>query len=109
MTPHCLIGSCGFTWNEARDTAEVGYELMSQFWRQGIMSEALTTVLQYGFECQKFLSVTAQVMLENIASRKLLEIGFQTQGIIKRQGYWRQHHDLEEFVLRKSECQFCLD
>ena len=42
------------------------------------MSEALTTILQYGFKCKKFQFITAQIMLENIASRKLLEkLGFQ--------------------------------
>ncbi|PSR16036.1 hypothetical protein C8255_19985 [filamentous cyanobacterium CCP3] len=36
------IGSCGFTWNRVSNQAEVGYELASQFWWQGIMTEALT-------------------------------------------------------------------
>ena len=100
-----LIGSCGFTWDDAGEEAEVGYELISEFWQQGIMSEALTTILQYGFECKRFQSVIAQIMLENAASKKLLEkLGFQTQGIIKRQGYWKgKYYDLEEFVLRKCE------
>ena len=30
-----LIGSCGFTWHQQANTAEVGYELSSQYWRQG--------------------------------------------------------------------------
>ena len=34
------------------------------------MSEALTTILQYGFKCKKFQFITAQIMLENIATRK---------------------------------------
>lgn len=32
-----LIGSCGFTWHPSEAGAEIGYELSSQFWRQGFM------------------------------------------------------------------------
>ena len=96
-----LIGSCGFTWNKEGNAAEMGYELKSQFWQQGIMSEALNTILQYGFESKKLQFVIAQIMLENINSRKLLQrLGFQTQRIIER-GFWQErHHDLEQFILK---------
>ena len=99
-----LIGSCGFTWNEESSAAEVGYELASQFWRQGIMSEALRAILNYGFEVKEVKYVTAEIMLENVASRRLLEkLGFQSQGILKERGFWKgQKHDLEEFRLMKD-------
>lgn len=100
-----LIGSCGFTWNERANTAEVGYELASQFWRQGIMSEALYVILNYAFEIKKVKFVTAEIMLENLASRRLLEkLGFQSQGILRERGFWKgKHHDLEEFRLMESK------
>jgi [ribosomal protein S5]-alanine N-acetyltransferase len=100
-----LIGSCGFTWNKEANTAEIGYELASQFWRQGIMSEALRAILHYGFGNREVQFVIAQIMLENTASRKLLEkLGFQSQGILKEHGFWKgKHHDLEQFMLLKSE------
>lgn len=103
-----LIGSCGFTWNKDANAAEVGYELASQFWQQGIMSEALRAILQYGFETIKIEYVIAEVMLENVASSKLLQkLGFQRQGILKQHGFWKgQHHDLEEFLLTKAFIQF---
>lgn len=100
-----LIGSCGFTWNERANAAEVGYELASQFWRQGIMSEALYAILNYAFEIRKVQFVTAEIMLENLASRRLLEkLGFQSQEIHRERGFWKgKHHDLEEFRLMKSK------
>lgn len=100
-----LIGSCGFTWDKPANAAEIGYELASQFWRQGIMSEALHTILKYGFGDRALQFVTAEVMLENVASRKLLEkLGFQSQGILKQHGFWKgQYHDLERFMLTKTE------
>jgi ribosomal-protein-alanine N-acetyltransferase len=72
-----LIGSCGFSWDREANAAEIGYELASQFWRQGIMSEALRAVLRYGFEIKELQFFIAEIMLENLASRRLLEkLGF---------------------------------
>lgn len=99
-----LIGSCGFTWHDEANAAEVGYELKSQFWRQGIMSEALNAILQYGFSSREIQFVIAEVMLENVASKRLLEkLGFQSQGIFKKHSFWKgKHHDLEQFKLIKT-------
>jgi [ribosomal protein S5]-alanine N-acetyltransferase len=100
-----LIGSCGFTWDREANAAEIGYELASQFWRQGIMSEALCAILKHGFEKRGVQFVIAEIMSENVASRRLLEkLGFQSQGILKERGFWKgKHHDLEQFVLIRSE------
>lgn len=96
-----LIGSCGFRWDKEANAAVVGYELGSEFWRQGIMSEALHAILQHGFERRGMQFVIAEIMLENVASRRLLEkLGFQSQGVLKERGFWKgEHHDLEQFVL----------
>lgn len=100
-----LMGSCGFTWDRQTNSAEVGYELASQFWKQGIMSEALQAILQYAFEKIGLEFVIAEIMLENLASRTLLEkLGFQSQVILKQQGFWKgKSHDLERFSLIKAE------
>ena len=100
-----LIGSCGFRWDKAENAAVVGYELASQYWRQGIMSEALQAILQYEFECKGVQFVIAEIMLENVASRRLLEkLGFQSQGLLREHGFWKgEHHDLEQFILMRSE------
>ncbi|BBD64715.1 hypothetical protein NIES4072_16210 [Nostoc commune NIES-4072] len=98
-----VIGSCGFTWNPQEQSAEVGYELANTFWRQGIMTEAVRTILQFGFEQMGLRFIVAQVMLDNIASKKLLEkLGFQSQGVLKEYRFFKgQFHDLEQFVLNK--------
>ena len=100
-----LISSCGFTWDREVTAAEVGYELASQFWRQGIMSEALRAMLQYGFGSKGLEFVIAEIMLENVASRRLLEkLGFQSQGVLKNHGFWKgEHHDLEQFRLTRTK------
>jgi [ribosomal protein S5]-alanine N-acetyltransferase len=100
-----LIGSCGFRWDKEVNAAVVGYELASEFWRQGIMSEALHAILQYGFGRRGMQFVIAQIMLENVASRRLLEkLGFRSQGVLKERGSWKgEHHDLEQFMLMRRE------
>ncbi|MDZ8087838.1 MAG: GNAT family protein [Nostoc sp. DedQUE12b] len=99
-----LIGSCGFRVNPQEHSAEVGYELASTFWRQGIMTEAVSTILQFGFQKMGLRFVIAQVMLENIASKKLLEkLGFHSQGVKKQNGFFKgQYHDLEQFMLKNN-------
>ena len=98
-----LIGSSGFTWNQKATAAEVGYELASQFWRQGIMREALCAILQYGFD-RKLEFIIAEVMLDNAVSKRLLaKLGFESQGVFEKHGFWQgKYHDLERFILTKS-------
>lgn len=100
-----LIGSCGFTWDRAANQAEVGYELAREFWRQGIMTEALSAIFSYGFEVQNLHRILAEVMVANLASKQLLKkLGFQSQGVLKEHGFWKgKHHDLEQFVLSKPQ------
>ncbi|MEH2279197.1 MAG: GNAT family protein [Nostoc sp.] len=98
-----LIGSCGFHVNPQEHSAEVGYELASTFWKQGIMTEAVGSILQFGFEKMDLRFIVGQVMVDNIASKKLLEkLGFHSQGVLKQYGFFKgQFHDLEQFVLQK--------
>ena len=98
-----LIGSAGFTWKE-NNGAEVGYELASQFWRQGVMSEALAAILRYGFAERGLDFFVAEVMLENVASKKLLEkLGFRSQKVLLGRGFWQgKYHDLELFKLTRN-------
>jgi len=69
-----LIGTI-CTWNIdiEKDTAEIGYELLPSFHGKGIMQEALTAVIDFGFNSMQLKSITAHTVPGNIASSKLLE------------------------------------
>ena len=62
-------------WNFSKDekTAEVGYDLSPKYQKRGIMSEALSGVLAFGFKELKLGKIEAFTHLENVSSKLLLE------------------------------------
>jgi len=86
-----MIGSCGFHLYETRHRrVEVGYELHSDYWRRGIMSEALATVLEFCFERLDVHRVEADVVEGNAASAALLrKAGFTLEGVWRDRVYKR--------------------
>jgi len=69
-----LIGSVCL-WNIAieKKSAEIGYELYPDFQGKGIMQEAITAVIRYGFESAGFNVITALSSADNDKSIRLLE------------------------------------
>ena len=85
-----LIGSCGYygfhTWNKR---ASIGYELARTHWRQGIMTEALGAIIEFGFGKMELNRIEAVVMPENTASIKMLEVlGFRKEGLLEEYEKW---------------------
>jgi ribosomal-protein-alanine N-acetyltransferase len=80
-----LIGSiCFWNINEEQSKAEIGYELMFDCQGKGIMSEAVKTVIKYGFENMKLDLIEALPYYDNTKSIKLLERnGFTRSGSFK--------------------------
>jgi len=69
-----LIGTICY-WNIKKEhyRAEIGFALHPDYWGKGIMQEALTEVLNYGFKVMNLHSIEANVNPDNAASIKLLE------------------------------------
>jgi [ribosomal protein S5]-alanine N-acetyltransferase len=83
-----LIGTGGF-WRllKPHDRAEIGYELAPEWWGQGVMTEALGAMLQFGFTRMGLHSVEAQIHPANSGSRRVLEkLGFV------QEGYFRENY-----------------
>jgi ribosomal-protein-alanine N-acetyltransferase len=69
-----LIGYIGYVQiHKDNYRAEIGYLLHTAFHRQGIMNEALTAVLDFGFNQLDLHSVEAIISPANKASASLLE------------------------------------
>lgn len=84
----CIIGTCGYTrWNQENRFAILGYDLARQYWRRGLMSEALAEVLRTGFGQMTLHRVEATVMAGNTASAMLLDrAGFAREGVLRERG-----------------------
>ena len=74
-------------------SAEVGYWLGNQYWRRGITKEALTLILDFGFNTLQLVKIYAKVLHPNLPSIRLLQsAGFRYEGRIRksvlREGSW---------------------
>jgi ribosomal-protein-alanine N-acetyltransferase len=100
-----IIGTIGFNaWSPRHNRAEIGYEIHPSQWGKGYASEAVSKVLEYGFDSLKLTRVGAVVFIDNEASIKLLnKMGFQQEGILR--GYMVQNglaHDTYVYSLLKQ-------
>lgn len=72
----------------------LGYLLARPFWGQGVMSEALTAIVDWAFTNPSVFRVWAVCDLDNTASARLLERnGFHNEGILRR---WSLHPNISE-------------
>lgn len=86
-----MIGSGGF-WRILKEhlRAEIGYELSKSYWGQGIMKEALSAMINFGFEKMNLHSIEANLDPENYGSLKLLEkLNFVREGYFKDSYYFK--------------------
>lgn len=81
-----MIGTIGFvSYNSVHKRGEVGYALSKKYWRQGITSEALQAVLEFGFSMLNLSRIEARCYPENTASEKLLlKNNFQFEGTLRK-------------------------
>lgn len=67
--------------------AEIGYDLAREYWGQGVVTEVLRKVIEFGFESMELNRLEAQLVSTNIGSRRVLEKnGFAVEGTLKQ--YW---------------------
>lgn len=69
-----LVGTiCLWNFNEGPTEAELGYELHTSYEGNGIMSEAMNAVLEYGFDSISLTAIEAYTQASNLASIRLLQ------------------------------------
>lgn len=73
-TKNVLLGTiCLLNFSDETDKCEIGYELLTNFQGQGIMKEALETVIDYAFNIIKVQEIEAFLHINNESSIKLLK------------------------------------
>jgi ribosomal-protein-alanine N-acetyltransferase len=102
-----IIGTCGYygfhSWHRR---GGIGYELARSFWRQGIMTEALGAIIEFGFGKIGLNRIQAVVMPENEGSVKLLgKLGFRQEGVLREYENWgnKGYVDVMMFSLLRRE------
>lgn len=85
-----MLGNIAF-WKMDKENhrTEIGYMLHPDYWRQGIMDEAMTAALEYCFKVLDFHSVEANTDPENEASGRILEKhGFVQEAYFRENMYF---------------------
>jgi ribosomal-protein-alanine N-acetyltransferase len=101
-----LIGTCGFhALSDYHKRIEIGYDLNRDYWGKGIMTEALSLIIDYAFEKSEVNRIEAFVEPPNIASGALLEkLGFSMEGILREHEMCRRRlTDIQLFSLLRKE------
>lgn len=89
--PATLIGTINF-WRILKDhyRAELGYVLNPSHWNKGIMKEAISAVVDYGFGPMQLHSIEARINPDNVASAKVLEnSGFIREAYFKEDFFFK--------------------
>ena len=69
---------------------EIGYALKPEYWGKGFMTEALKTIIDFGFHKMNLHSIEANVNPKNQKSKKLLKrLGF------RKEAYFRENYLFE--------------
>ncbi len=101
-----LIGSCSlFHFDAGFDCAETGYELNRAFWRKGVMTEAMSTILTFAFSELGLHRIEAIIDIANERSKNLLlKLGFTYEGNLRQRfPFGDQFLDEHYFGLLKDE------
>jgi [ribosomal protein S5]-alanine N-acetyltransferase len=94
-----LIGSCSFHhFDSDFHRAETGYELNRTFWGKGIMIEAMSAILNYGFTELRLNLVEAIIDIANERSKSLLlKLGFMYEGNLRQRYPFRDRFEDEHY------------
>ena len=79
-----VVGGIGLNKIEGHK-AEIGYWLAEKYWGQGVMTQAVKLVTEFGFKKLKLKRIYAYVFSWNKASMKVLEkAGYKLEGILRK-------------------------
>jgi len=100
-----VIGECCL-WNfdSGRRCAELGYELHPTYWRQGLMTEALSAILTWGFSELGLHRIEATPLASHEASCGiLLKLGFKHEGTLRQRVFFRGRFEDQRYFGLLSE------
>lgn len=101
-----VIGTIGYMWVQPENrSAEVGYSLSRAYWNQGYMSEALKTVIEFGFLKLNLNRIEAQHECSNPASgHVMINAGMRHEGTLRQRVYNKGRFvDVDLYAILRSD------
>lgn len=90
-----LIGTIGYYRIEKEHyRAEIGYMLHPNYWAMGIMNEAISAIIDFGFNTLKLHSIEANVNPNNVASIRILE-----KNKFRKEAHFKENYFFNGFFL----------
>jgi len=75
-----FVGTCGFEQYETGKRGEIGFDLAKAHWGKGLMHEALSAIVNYGFDILKLEAIEAYIRPNNQRATVLLQrLGFHLE------------------------------
>jgi [ribosomal protein S5]-alanine N-acetyltransferase len=91
-----IVGRCGLhNWNAEHQRAEIGYNMVDEsFKRQGLMSEAVEAIIDYGFNQMNLHRIEALVGRHNIPSLRIIQKNkFVQEGVLREHFFIGGKHE----------------
>lgn len=101
-----VIGTCSFVdWSNEHKKAEIGYVLNKNYWSNGLASEAITVVINFGFESLQLNRIEGGCDTDNIGSEKvMLKAGFDYEGTLRKNEFIKgEFRDTKIFSILKED------
>ncbi len=101
-----FVGTCGFiAWSPHHARAEIAYALSRKYWGQGLMPEAVRSVIAFGFRVMQLNRVQAICEIENVASARVMEkVGMTLEGQLRAYLFFKEHYrNLKMYSVLREE------
>jgi len=86
------------------ETAELGYRLLSRFWRQGFAKEGSLELIKYGFEQLNLKKIIARTSIDNYASQATMSsVGLTEQGKFVMQDERNTEHQGVQYAISAAK------
>lgn len=101
-----VIGTIDFVaWSTSHYRAEIGFILSKDYWGKGLIVEAATKVIGFGFDNMELNKIEAPCMVENVQSQRVLQkLGMRLEGISKEKYFIKEKfRDMATYSILKKE------
>ena len=105
LKPDQFMGGCGLRIEERFERAEIGYWIGTPFWNQGYVTEAVSALIQYGFEELDLNKIYSTHIASNLSSGRVMQKNHMIKEAemldhIKKEG---TYHTLIQYRLTRDE------